>query len=443
MTRRIFIYSLVVALFSGLLGPAFLRAQEAAGDPTNGVSSREGLEDLIRQRSEELENINQQIQETEKNLQETVNERVGLQKELGGLQYNVNQLQLSIQADEITNQKLNFEIDSLNYDIVDIELAVEDKRETIVYLLRELQRSDNTDFLYIFLRNGSLADGVLETQSLQNLREQLSVDIANLTNFHRELNGKVQSIGDKQTEIEFRKRNSEVRKTLVEEQKEVRSVILDQTRNRESAYEQQLQELQKQQNDISDAIAQIEDRLRAEFNFDLLPVKRPGVLTWPIALTAGGGIGRITQHFGEVSYLYRGKPHNGLDIGAPIGTPVFAADDGVVLAVDNNDKSSWAKYQYGKHVLVQHPSGLATLYAHLSRQVVSRGDTVSRGQLVGYSGNTGYSTGPHLHLGLYWAPRGICPSAASNPIDCIQLKSIPPAAGLVPIGVVIAPEDYL
>ncbi|MEK7212534.1 MAG: peptidoglycan DD-metalloendopeptidase family protein, partial [Patescibacteria group bacterium] len=294
-----------------------------------------------------------------------------------------------------------------------------------------------------------------------NLREQLSVDITNLTNLHKTLNEKVDTVKVKKGEIEFRKQNTLTRKSLVEEQSETRKVILTQTRNKESAYEQQLMELRKQQDEISVAISEIEDQLRAEFNFDLLPTKRPGVLTWPATVKVNGdkstrcfkersgsigvpgGVGVITQCFGTVSYLYGGKPHNGLDIGLPIGTPIFAADDGVVLAVDNNDKSSWRKYQYGKYVLIQHPNGLATIYAHLSRQVVSRGDSVSRGQLIGYSGNTGYSTGPHVHLTLYWAPRGICPSATSNPIDCILLKSIPPAAGLVPIGVVIAPEDYL
>lgn len=415
-----------------------IRAQEAE-DPAKDVSSREGLEELIRSKSEELENINRQIEETEKKLEQTKNERVGLQKELNSLQYSINQLQLSIKADQIAAEKLDLEIDSLTYDINAIELAVANKRETIAYLLRELQRSDNTDFLYIFLKNSSLADGVLETQSLQNLREQLSVDIVNLSNLQQELNSKILAVSDRKRETEFRKQNSEVRKGLVEEQKQVRSIILAQTKNKESSYKQQLEELRKQQDDISDEIAKIEDRLRAEFNFDLLPTKRPGVLGWPLPPENK----TITQHFGEVSYLYRGKPHNGLDIRAAIGTPVFAADDGKVLTLDNNDRSGWQKYQYGKYVLIQHPNGLTTLYAHLSRQVVRKGESVVRGQLIGYSGNTGYSTGPHLHFGLYWAPRGVCPSAASNPIDCIQLRSIPPATGLVPIGVVIAPEDYL
>ena len=147
-------------------------------------------------------------------------------------------------------------------------------------------------------------------------------------------------------------------------------------------------------------------------------------------MVAQGGRGIITQHFGEVSYLYRGKPHNGLDIGVPLGTPVFAVDDGVVIAVDNNDKSRWNKYQYGKYILIRHKNDIATLYAHLSQQVVVKGAEVKRGSLIGYSGATGYATAPHLHLGAYWAPS-------------ILMQSFPPAAGLVPVGVLVNPEDYL
>jgi len=80
--------------------------------------------------------------------------------------------------------------------------------------------------------------------------------------------------------------------------------------------------------------------------------------------------------------------------------------------------------------LIRHNNNLATLYAHLSQQLVKKEMTVKRGDIIGYSDTTGYATGPHLHFGAYWAPS-------------ILMKNIPPAAGLVPVGVIINPEDYL
>jgi murein DD-endopeptidase MepM/ murein hydrolase activator NlpD len=86
--------------------------------------------------------------------------------------------------------------------------------------------------------------------------------------------------------------------------------------------------------------------------------------------------------------------HTGLDIRANTGTTVMAAMDGTVSVTNEN----WV---YGKYVILSHPNGYKTLYAHLSAISVKQGDKVSQGRKIGESGNTGYSTGPHLHFGIY------------------------------------------
>lgn len=418
---------LIFLLCGGLVrGIASAQAQNEAAAP----SSREDLENLIKLRSQELEKVNRELGAVQENLRQTQSERATLQRELKTLDQNINQLTLNITADEIAGQKLGFEINSLQFDIGDIERSIDDKKTAIIYVLRELQKKNGENLMVIFLRNTSIADSILETQTLANLKSQLDLDIHNLTTLQETLHMKLGQIQSKKSEVELRQRNLVARKSLVQDQKEERQVILTQTKSKETLYEQQLAELKKQQDAISDAIEKVEDQLRTAFDPSILPAKRSGVFAWPIPLAGHGGTGRITQHFGERSYLYRGKPHNGLDIGVPIGTPIFAADDGVVMAVDNNDKSRWNKYQYGKYVLIRHANNLATLYAHLSQYIVSSGQAVKRGDLLGYSGNTGYATGPHLHFGAYWAPS-------------VVMKSIPPAAGLVPIGVALAPEGYL
>ena len=89
---------------------------------------------------------------------------------------------------------------------------------------------------------------------------------------------------------------------------------------------------------------------------------------------------------------------NGVDIGSlPVGTPVYAAADGEVILSKYAAGNPWFG-GYGNYIIVQHPNGAQTLYAHLSGNKVSRGDKVVQGQTIGYSGNTGHSTGPHLHF---------------------------------------------
>ena len=98
------------------------------------------------------------------------------------------------------------------------------------------------------------------------------------------------------------------------------------------------------------------------------------------------------------SYGYRVHPifgtsrfHAGIDIGAPYGSPIRAADSGTVV-------QATVMSGYGNTVVIDHGSGMATLYAHQSSLAVSAGQSVSRGQTIGYVGSTGYSTGPHLHF---------------------------------------------
>lgn len=110
---------------------------------------------------------------------------------------------------------------------------------------------------------------------------------------------------------------------------------------------------------------------------------------------AVGGLpvaGRITSPYGYRTHpiLKTRRLHTGVDIGAPSGTPIHAAGGGEVI---------WASWRggYGNTVIIDHGGGKATLYAHMSRYNTSVGGTVAKGQVIGYVGSTGLSTGPHLH----------------------------------------------
>ncbi len=106
-----------------------------------------------------------------------------------------------------------------------------------------------------------------------------------------------------------------------------------------------------------------------------------------------------------------GRMHKGIDIAAPIGTPIMAAAPGVVVS------AGWNSGGYGKLVEIKHPDGSLTLYAHNSRIFVRRGQQVGQGQRIAAMGSTGYSTGPHLHFEVH--PRG---RGAANPIAFLPKK---------------------
>ena len=132
----------------------------------------------------------------------------------------------------------------------------------------------------------------------------------------------------------------------------------------------------------------------------------------------------ITQQFGEViqGVTFGDKPHTGIDYGCPMGTEILASCDGIVMA------SSYDGSGYGNRVILQHESRKATLYAHLSKSIVVPAQEVKQGEVIGYSGNTGYTTGPHLHFEarrIWWDQ-----STAKDPITFLPLMSVDDGAGI-------------
>ena len=122
---------------------------------------------------------------------------------------------------------------------------------------------------------------------------------------------------------------------------------------------------------------------------------------------------RITSRFTYKRWhpiLHRYRPHLGVDFGARRGTPLLAVNSGKVIF-------SGRKGGYGNVVKIKHRSGLVSLYAHQSRIRVKRGERVKKGQIIGYVGSTGRSTGPHLHFGLYRNGRAI------DPLKVLKKKS--------------------
>jgi murein DD-endopeptidase MepM/ murein hydrolase activator NlpD len=149
-----------------------------------------------------------------------------------------------------------------------------------------------------------------------------------------------------------------------------------------------------------------ESELQFQIDPNSYPKTGKGILKWPLDKV------KISQYFGKTSFalanpqVYNGSGHNGIDLAINVGTPIKVSLSGVVKGFGNTD-TACPGTSYGKWILVEHSNGLSTLYAHLSAfEVNDVGQEVSTGQVIGYSGNTGYSTGPHLHFTVY-ATQGV------------------------------------
>jgi len=128
-----------------------------------------------------------------------------------------------------------------------------------------------------------------------------------------------------------------------------------------------------------------------------------GKTDWNMILPVSG---RLSSKFGnrvDPVSKRRNSFHKGIDISAPEGTPVYAAENGTVI------EAGYKKNGYGNLIVIKHGNDIATYYGHLSKIIISSGDKVSKGGLIGKVGSTGKSTGPHLHFEIRKGSRALNP----------------------------------
>ncbi|MGV6945885.1 M23 family metallopeptidase [Sphingobacterium kyonggiense] len=126
---------------------------------------------------------------------------------------------------------------------------------------------------------------------------------------------------------------------------------------------------------------------------DKILIYSPNLRKFPVLFPIRPGEARISSTFGRRVAPKKGASsnHKGIDYASPKGTPVYAPADGIVTVATKGVKG------YGTMVKVKHSFGFETIYGHLSNFIVSPGDSVKIGKVIAYVGNTGVSTGPHLH----------------------------------------------
>jgi murein DD-endopeptidase MepM/ murein hydrolase activator NlpD len=299
--------------------------------------------------------------------------------------------QAAIAATRARVEELDLQIRFAEAEIVRREAHLQVRVQLLAQRVRAMDKHGSLDYLELVLTARSfnqLVDRIMITQDIVRSDQQL-VDTLRLER-------------DQIKQLHERLREQRGQEAALLKQQQDEEAQLEATRRAQQdafAYYQQLEA------QFEDQRLQIEaEKARIDGLVNSLHAQYDGE-----ARSVGGGSGRfawpepgpITQPFGCSDLL--GEPydpscptrhfHTGIDIGANFGTPIGAADAGVVSLVTRG----WGG-GYGNYVLVTHGNGYATLYAHLSAIYVSEGQAVRRGQTLGAEGSTGYSTGPHLHF---------------------------------------------
>lgn len=365
--------------------------------------------------------LEEEIRKDEQRLQEISGERQTLQSAVRTLDASRSRLQSQINLTEKEIDIANLTLAELGYEIRSKESEIELNRDTLARSIRTMDAADDVSLVEQLFSADSLAEAWRQADSIAALNEALRTNVEMLNETKRELEERQLEVADTQEELSSLSTQLGNEKQGLDVTRQAQNELLTQTKNQESEYQRILAAKRAQRQQFESALSALEDSLQIAIDPNRIPSAGSGVLSWPFTNSfmesckgKAGALGNpycITQYFGNTPFasanpqVYNGGGHNAVDFGAPTGTSVVAALSGTVLDTGNTDAVAGC-YSFGKWVVVRHANGLATLYSHLSSIQVSAGQAVSTGQLIGYSGMTGYATGPHLHFGVY-ASQGI------------------------------------
>ena len=364
-------------------------------------SEIEKLRDQIEDRGSRLAEIEVEIAKFESDLKVVGAERKTLQSAINQLELERGKVNAEISKTENLITSTDLEINKLVLEISRTEKEIAKAQEAIGAIIRaEYIAAENT-LIELLLRHEKLSEFWNTLEAHENIRATVQVKAADLSTFKGLLR-------EQRTENEKRRSNLTGLKDQYSEQNEVlvnnkeeQAELLEVTKNEEQSYQQLLASRKSAQEQILKELRDFESKL--QFFLDPTTVPSPGtpVFRWPLANVV------ITQLFGGTEFaarnaaLYGGRAyHPGVDMGAPRGTPILAPLTGTVRATGNTDAVPGC-FSWGKWTLIDHANGLSTLYAHQDVLGVTAGQKVNTGDVIGYVGNTGFSTGPHLHFTVY------------------------------------------
>ncbi len=361
----------------------------------------EKLQAEIRDRGNRLAEIEKEIAGYEASLKEVGAEKNTLQKAINQLELERKKVQADISYTENKIDATDLELSKLVIEIENTEADISQNKAAIAEIIRRTYKQENNSLVELMLRHQHLSDFWSTVDSLATVRNSMSDKVATLNSLHLVLEEKRGQTTDRRESLIDLKDQYTDQTTVLANNKAERAELLAATRNEEAEYQKLLKDKQAAREQIIKEVRDFEAKLQFILDPTSIPSAGTAVFAWPLKNVI------ITQYFGGTEFaarnasVYGGRAyHPGIDMGAPRGTPIYAPLAGTVRATGNTDAVPGC-YSWGKWTLIDHANGLSTLYAHQDLISVSAGQRVATGEIIGYTGNTGYSTGPHLHFTVY------------------------------------------
>lgn len=338
-------------------------------------------------------------------------EKVELEKAIDSTVAKEKTLGTEIKTLDLTKRKLDtdIKITQTKVDTTDLKIRQlgaeisykEDEVSARISALKEavlaIYESDEQSLAQVALSNESFSGLWNDLETLEQFSDGVNENIELIKALKKELEDKHKKQKTEKGKLLGLKDDLGDQKKITEDIKKQKALLLIQTNNQELKYQKDLKQKKVLIATLEKEISDYESTLKFILDPNSIPPRGTKVFEAPLDNLY------VTQQFGKTSAsarLYTSGTHNGTDFRAIFGTRVKAMQNGVVAGTGDTDVTC-PRASFGKWVLIRYNNGLASVYAHLSLIKVKEGQVVNTGDLVGLSGNTGYSTGPHLHVSVY------------------------------------------
>jgi murein DD-endopeptidase MepM/ murein hydrolase activator NlpD len=377
------------------------------------------IRNKIEQKDEEIQKLEKEIASYQTELNSIGKQKSSLANELKELDITKKKLNADISVTQKQIDRTNLKIQNLSNDIGDKETSIKNNTTSIKLEIKKVNEFEDKSFVETLLSNDDFTVMWNDVNNIMTVRESMRANISKLKETKTVLEDTRQETIDAKNELTRLKNQLSDQQKIVVQNTNEKNKLLKQTQNSEANYQQLLKDRIAKKEAFEAELEDYESQLQFILDSSKLPKGR--VLSWP-----------LDSIYVTSPYAPRwGGFHRGTDFRASIGTAVKAMADGVVKGTGDTDVCCPGA-SYGKWVFIEYNNGLSSTYGHLSLISTSKGKEVKRGQVVGYSGNTGSSTGPHLHVSLY-VSNGV-------KVDSFPSKSYPGKTLIQPIS---ALEAYL
>ncbi len=395
--KRLIKTLMLIAFFT-----CFIKTAEA--DKIDDLQSQKGaMESNILQ-------LEEKIKEYQKEIDNKHGQADSLKNEITSINAQINKLTLEIKKTENEIYITRLNIKETQDNIIETTQSIAEKRGVLADLIRELGKIGNESGLEQMLKYNSLSDALAQIQRIDTLQDKLNDVLFATKALKQNLETKEEILKKDKKVLEEKNNELAFKKTVQQTEKGQKNNLLKITKGEETKYQQLLTQTEKEQAEFLKELAKIEEQIAIEKNFEgyfqagTIPARGTKIFIWP----EDGR--RITQGYGMTKYAkrgaYGGKIHNGVDFSSGVGTSVKAAAGGKIVAkgekVCPNYSNPSCNGYWGNWLAIQHPGGLVTLYAHLAQASTKNiNEEVVSGDVIGYEGSSGNSTGSHLHFSVF------------------------------------------